>query len=104
MQPENGMVYCLLPSNQCRNCILYNGSLLPGNIKNRLVLISCFPASDYKNFEKVYYDRDQKMMELALLDYTSRLVVYQNNAVSANIPVHDFYKQLDSLAKSLPNS
>jgi len=99
--PENGHVYLLMPSNQCRYCINFGSMKVPEKLLKHFDIVSCFPKSDYKTFSNVYYDKQQNMMSLNLLDYSKRIVVYDNDKVQKVIPVIDLFTQLDSIASTI---
>lgn len=100
---SDSAVYCFIPANQCQNCYIYNGEKLPALLNERLVIISGFPTSNFRNFKHVYYDKKDAMLSLKLLNYGNRLITLRDQRIEAVISVRDFYAQLDSLgaARSL---
>jgi len=97
LHPKEGVIYCFLPANQCRYCTHYDGKWLPSVLRNRFVILSGFPESDYPNFPEVHYDWKDEMLFLDFLDYGNHFVIYKNRRIQS-IWITDFYKQLDSLA------
>lgn len=95
---NDSAIYCFIPANQCQNCYIYNGQKLPASLNGRLIIISGFPASNFKNFKHVCYDKADDMLSLRLLNYGNRFITIRNQHIEAVIPVRDFYSQLDSLA------
>lgn len=95
---NDSAVYCFIPANQCQNCFIYNADKLLPALNNRLVIISGFPASNFRSFKHVHYDKADAMLSLKLLNYGNRFVTIRDQQVEAVIPVRDFYAQLDSLA------
>lgn len=98
MPLEENAIYCFVPANQCRNCMVYDAYKVLSGIDQKLVIISGFPKSNFKNFPHVYYDPQNNMLQLRMLNYGNRFVVCRNRQVEQVITVTDFYRQLDSLA------
>jgi hypothetical protein len=100
LQINDTTIYCFIPANQCSNCSKYNGSNLSPDMNRRLIMISGFPASNFENFDHVYYDKSNAMLQLKMLDYGNRLVICSEGHVKHVISITDLYGQLDSLAKT----
>lgn len=98
MPVEENAIYCFVPANQCRNCMVYDAYRVLSGIDKKLVIISGFPKSNFRNFPNVYYDPQNRMLQLRMLNYGNRFVVCRHRQVEQVIVVTDFYRQLDSLA------
>lgn len=95
--PESTTIYVLIPFNQCKNCILFDRNNLPSQIKDRVVVISSFPQSHFKNFNRYYHDPSDAMLRLKDLDYGNKFVIVEHSEIKSIINLTDFDKQTDSL-------
>lgn len=81
IEAKNGFTYLLIPSNQCKNCINLNALNLPKDLADKIIIISALQKKHFKHFKNYYFDEADKMMELVLLDYENKLLLYDNNKV-----------------------
>ncbi len=103
MCPADSCIYFLFPGNQCKNCFYFDAAKLQPGLNERLIIFSGFPDKRFKGFRNFYYDTTDRMLDLALIDYGSRILRLKNGKVKSVLPLRDFYRQMDSLALSLPN-
>lgn len=93
-------IFCFIPANQCKNCFSYDGKNISPNANSKLIVISGFPAANFKNFNNFHFDDKDDMLQLKVLDYGNKLIKFHNGKISAVIPITDLYSQADSLAHS----
>jgi hypothetical protein len=79
--PKNGDVYLFIPSTQCINCVQLDGNKLPDALNKRLYVISAIPQKHFTNFQHYFFDKEDKLLELKLVDYENKLVFYDQNRV-----------------------
>lgn len=80
-EPKNSRIYLLIPANQCKNCIWLNGANLSEELQNRLYIYSALPQKHFKGFKNFYYDKENKVGELKLVDYDNQFIFYNNNKI-----------------------
>ncbi len=80
-EPKNGDIYLFVPSNQCKNCVKLNADKLEIALNNRLHIISSLQKKHFKNFTHYFFDKENKLLELKLVDYENKFVFYNNNRV-----------------------
>lgn len=80
-QPVDSAIYLLIPANQCKNCVMLNGSGLSEELQNKLFIFSALPQKHFKGFKNFYYDKENKVGELKLIDYDNQFVFYNNNKI-----------------------
>jgi hypothetical protein len=80
-EPKDGGIYLFVPSNQCKNCVKLNADKLETTLNNRLHIISSLPAKHFENFTHYFFDRENELLELKLVDYENKFVFYNNNRV-----------------------
>lgn len=80
-EPRNGAIYLFVPSNQCKNCVKLDASKLPMAVGSNLYLISSLPEKHFKNFAHYFFDKENKLLELKLVDYRNKFVFYNHNRV-----------------------
>lgn len=87
MEPVNGKVYLLVTDNVCKACVSLNGKNLSSRLNSNLYIISPLPKTHFSNFENYLNDVRDEMDGLKLLDYESKLVVYEGDEVQVIHPV-----------------
>ena len=87
-EPKNGDIYLFVPSNQCKNCVKLNADKLEIALNNRLHIISSLPTKHFKNFTHYFFDKENKLLELKLVDYENKFVFYNNNLVECVLKAH----------------
>jgi len=80
--PKNGDVYLFIPSTQCVNCVQLDGIKLDSALNKRLYIISSIPQKHFTNFQHYFFDKEDKLLELKLVDYENKMVFYDHNQVT----------------------
>lgn len=90
--PVNGAVYLLVPGNQCKNCVMLDAQKIPDSINENVYVISSLKQKHFKNFRHYTHDKNDRLLELKLLDYENKLLLYDHNQVMAvvNVKVSPF--------------
>lgn len=84
-EPRNGAIYLFVPSNQCKNCVKLDASKLPIAVSSKLYIISSLTEKHFKNFAHYFFDKENKLLELKLVDYRNKFVFYNHNCVEVVI-------------------
>lgn len=87
-EPVNGNVYLLVTNNECKACVHLNGKNLSPRLNSDLYIISPLPKNHFRNFEHYLNDRSDEMDGLKLLDYETKLLIYDNGQVLFIRPVN----------------
>jgi hypothetical protein len=93
-------VYILVPSCQCKNCVLWNADKLSTRFNNNLYLVTSLDTINFKNFKNVIYDEHDKIMKLSFLKYTNQIVFVDSGHIQNIVRLTDFNKQMDSIQKN----
>ena len=73
--------FFFVPNNQCKNCIYVKNLNVPFEISENTFIISGLQASLFSNFKNVYLDQENKMFELAFIDYSNTLIITENSKI-----------------------
>lgn len=95
--PMKEHYYFLVPSSQCRGCNFYDGRQIDSALNGKLTIISTFPSTNFQHFRHLWEDTSKKLLNLAFVNYTNKLIVTKDGEIKSISMVNDFYKQLDSL-------
>lgn len=97
---EKKAVYLLIPSCQCKNCVLLTGDNLKENFNENLYIVSSLDTSIFKNFTHKLYDENDKIMKLSFLHYANQIVIVENGYIQNIIRLTNFNIQMDSIQKT----
>lgn len=97
---QDKAIYLLIPSCQCKNCILLNGKNLNPNFKEHLYVITSLDTVNFKNFSHTLYDEKDKIMKLSFLNYANQIVFVDSGHIQNIIRLTNFNTQMDSIQQS----
>lgn len=98
---NDSTIYCFFPSNQCKNCFLYNAAYVMPQTNEHTIIITGFGSSNFKGFKHVVHDGSDAMLELTALDYGNRIISMKDGKINTCAAVKDLYAQLDSTWQQL---
>lgn len=97
---QDKAIYLLIPSCQCKNCILLNGKNLNPKLKEHLYVITSLDTVNFKNFSHTLYDQNDKVMKLSFLNYANQIVFVDSGHIQNIIRLTNFNTQMDSIQQS----
>lgn len=98
---QDKAIYLLIPSCQCKNCILLNGKNLNPDFKEHLYVITSLDTINFKNFSHTLYDEKDKVMKLSFLNYANQIVFVDSGHIQNIIRLTNFNLQMDSIQQSV---
>lgn len=94
-------IYLLIPSCQCKNCIFLDANKMDPVLRKKLHLIVSLDTINFRNFEQLLYDADDRIMKLSFLKYTNQIVFVDSGHIQNIVRLTDFNRQMDSISKNV---
>jgi hypothetical protein len=101
LSPNDSSIYCFFPSNQCKNCFLYNAGFLSPALNRHVVIITEFDSTNFKGFQNFHKDSGNGLIQLTVLDYGNKIITFKEGLINHVVAVSDLYAQLDSTSLTM---